>query len=462
VQGAARLASRRAVRIAALVLLAASCVTSRVRDPGPPILVMPAPGPPVDAAVRADTVADIPRVAAPDAPADAAHDARVALATAAQEAPLTATGPWRLFDDAGGVVLRARAAETWYIERRGRQLRARAPTGPATGWVDGDITLRTDAGSAFGVFAGRRYRGALRVAATDSGLIVVNVVDVESYLRGVVPLEIGVTRGASDQAAVEAQAIAARSYTWVRLGAAGAGRPYDLVATVNDQVYGGVDAERQNTDDAVRTTAGLVLKFGGRVVDAPYSSACGGETAAPDEVWRTGPSSYLRRVSDRIPGTTDRYYCDIAPRFAWTRDFTSSELDAAVRAYLRQYAPEVPAGGPGHVRSVAVVARTPSGRASETVFGTDRGTFTVHANDVRYVLRKIGGEILNSTYFSLAADKAGDGSLARVEIRGNGYGHGVGMCQWGAIGRARAGQTARSILAAYYPGTTVGYVAQNR
>lgn len=457
----------RAERLVALCVAfaAAACVTRRIRDPGPPVLIMPPPGPPVDSAVRPDTLAGIPRAAAPDAPTDAMHDARVALATAAQEAPLTATGGWRLYGPSGGVVLRARAAEVWTVERRGLQVRARARTGPATQWVDGDITLRTDAGNAYGVFAGRRYRGALRVSATDSGLLVVNLIDVEDYLRGVVPLEIGVSRGATDQAAVEAQAIAARSYTWVRLGAQASGRPYDLVATVNDQVYGGVDAERENTDEAVRSTAGLVLKFGGRVVDAPYSSACGGETAAPEEVWRTGSSAYLRRVSDRIPGTTDRYYCDIAPRFAWTKELSAAELDAAVQTYLRQYADvpaDVPADGPGRVRTVAVVSRTPSGRAAETVFGTDRGTYAVRANDVRYVLRKIGGEILNSTYFSLTTEKAGDGSLARVVIRGNGYGHGVGMCQWGAIGRARAGQTARSILAAYYPGTTVGYVSQTR
>ena len=87
---------------------------------------------------------------------------------------------------------------------------------------------------------------------------------------------------------------------------------------------------------------------------------------------------------------------------------------------------------------------------------TDRGTYAVRANDIRYVLRSSGAEILNSTYFSVNTETGRDGSLVRVVLRGNGYGHGVGMCQWGAIGRARTGQTARSILAAYYPGTTVG------
>ena len=69
---------------------------------------------------------------------------------------------------------------------------------------------------------------------------------------------------------------------------------------------------------------------------------------------------------------------------------------------------------------------------------------------------KAGGEILNSTYFSIDSSYERDGHLTKLTLRGGGYGHGVGMCQWGAIGRARAGQTFREILATYYPGTSVG------
>jgi stage II sporulation protein D len=448
-------------------LLVGACVTKQVRDPGPPLIILPpsAPQPAPDTSAKAAvSVPDIPRDAAPAIPVDRAQDVRVAIATAAQQAPLTATGPWRLYDGTNGVLIRGRANETWTVEHGGTRVRAVLRGGSATPWVDGPVTLRPDNGSAFALFAGRRYRGALRVHPSDTGLVVVNVLDVEEYLRGVVPLEIGVTRDFTEQAAVEAQAIAARSYTWVRLASvqsSGRSTTYDLVATVNDQVYGGVDAEREGTDRAVGATSGQVLRFGGRVVDAPYSSTCGGETAAPEEVWRSGPSSYLRRVSDRIPGSTARYYCDIGPRFAWTKEFTSLELDAAVRAYLRQYS-DVPSSGPGHVRSFSVDSRSPSGRVALSVFQTDRGSFTVRGNDVRYVLRKPGGEMLNSTYFSVSSETGRDGGVSRLLIRGNGYGHGVGMCQWGAIGRARAGQTARSILAAYYPGTTVGLVSVNR
>ncbi|MCC7194702.1 MAG: SpoIID/LytB domain-containing protein [Gemmatimonadaceae bacterium] len=447
---------RHGALVAALALfVAVGCVTRRVREGAsqtPIVLASPAAA---DSAVRVSP--DFPRDSAPAQRTGRAMDVRVGLATAAQQVPLTATGGWRLYDAAGAVLIRGRAKEVWTVEHDGQRLRARSGAGQGTQWVSGPVTLRTDAADAFCVFAERRYRGAIRVVATDTGVIVVNVVDVEQYLRGVVPLEIGVSRDGADQAAVEAQAIAARSYTWVRLAAnGGAGELYDVVATVNGQVYGGVDAERDNTDRAVRATAGLVLRYAGRVVDAPYSSACGGETASPDEVWRSGSTPpYLRRVSDRIPGTT-RYYCDIAPRFSWTREFSSGQLDAAVRAYLASYAQGVPTGGPGRVLAVRIVSRTPGGRVANTTFATERGSYSVRGNDIRYVLRAAGGEILNSTYFSLASESAQGGALSRIVITGNGYGHGVGMCQWGAIGRARAGQAARAILAAYYPGTSVG------
>jgi stage II sporulation protein D len=87
---------------------------------------------------------------------------------------------------------------------------------------------------------------------------------------------------------------------------------------------------------------------------------------------------------------------------------------------------------------------------------TETGRYTLRGNDVRYVLRPPGGEILNSTYFSLEPEHGPGGSLRRLVIRGNGWGHGIGMCQWGAIGRARAGQDFRTILRTYYPGTDLG------
>jgi stage II sporulation protein D len=193
--------------------------------------------------------------------------------------------------------------------------------------------------------------------------------------------------------------------------------------------------------------------YEGRVVSAPYFSTCGGSTAAADELWRSGNEPFLQAVSDRIPGT-DRFYCDIAPRFRWERSWRADSLTAIVDRYVRSYA-QVPPGSIGAVRGVSVDGRTPSGRVAALWIDTDRGRYRIRANDIRYVLRSAGGELLNSTYFSPEVTSSPDGRLSRLTIRGLGYGHGVGMCQWGAIGRARAGQDFRTILRTYFPGTTV-------
>jgi stage II sporulation protein D len=445
----------RAVLLVAVV--ATACSPKRVREDDQPPAMISLPRSAADSA-KAPPPPAVPGEEPPPQRVEAARDVRVALATAAQGAILSATGAFRLYDARNTVLVRAGAGDPWSVERRGRQLRA-VRQGTATSWSDGVLTLRTDREEQFGVFAGQRFRGALRIVASDTGIVVVNVLPLEWYLRGVVPLEIGTTRAASEQAAVEAQAIAARSYTVVRLasmdGGSARNASYDVLSSVADQVYGGADAERPFSNLAVANTVGLVIKYNGRVVNAPYHSTCGGETATPDEVWRTGGEPYLQRVSDRIPGTSDRYYCDISPRFHWTRTFSSDGLDAAVRAYLASYS-TVPAGGAGHVRNVTVESRTASGRVGRLIIAAERGNFALRGNDIRYVLRPPGGEILNSTYFSVQAEMHRDGGLARLVVTGNGYGHGIGMCQWGAIGRARAGQSARTILATYYPGTTVG------
>jgi stage II sporulation protein D len=378
---------------------------------------------------------------------------RVALASRLATVPLEGTGAWMLFDTHGAVIARGRGTEhAPRVEHRGTELRVTGG-GESSAWREGPFTLRAARGTLLRAL-GKSYRGDLQVVGTSAGLLLVNVLPVEEYLRGVVPLEIG-PRTRRERGAIEAQAVAARSFAVIRIRGARAAA-YDLVAGTSDQVYGGVDAERPESDAAVQATRGLVLLFGGRPVDAPFSAACGGETAAAEEVWRGDGVPHLRRVSDKIPGS-DRYYCDIAPRFYWERRWTGSELDAVVARYLSTYA-QLGAAGTGRVRALRVEGRTPSGRVADLSLRTSTGQYVVRGNDARSVLRTSAGELLPSSYFSIATEEDPGGQLARLVVRGNGHGHGVGMCQWGAIGRARAGQSARTILRVYYPGTTVGPV----
>jgi len=401
-------------------------------------------------AILAVAACAAPRSSVPR-PADDAGAAGIRVMLATSQSPeAISNGAWYLLDPQRRLLARVGPGERWTIERNGDRLRG-VKGAVKTGWVDGPIYAAPTSDGLFS-FGGRRYRGELLFRPTSTGVLVVNFIRIDEYLGGVVPLEIG-ARPAAESAAVMAQAIAARSYADTHLDA-DAARGYDVTATVSDQVYGGADAETAIANRAITSTRGLVLKYNGRVVDAPYSSTCGGSTAEPSELW-PGPSQpYLKRVSDRIPGT-DRYYCDIAPRFSWTKTFDQSSLAATIARYLGTVA-QVPGGDPGRTKSIVVAARTPSGRVADLTIATDRGTFTVHGNDIRSVLRPPGGEILNSTYFSVDSAEESDGHLIRLTLRGNGYGHGVGMCQWGAIGRARAGQDYRTILTTYYPGATVG------
>lgn len=317
----------------------------------------------------------------------------------------------------------------------------------------GPLIIRAESGNPFVVWNGKRYRGELVVTATDSGMLVVNRLPMNDYLRGVVGPEIG-NRTVAEFAAIQAQAVAARTYAYKRLTDA---PNFDLYATVQDQVYGGVDAENRLADSAIITTADIVVTYQGQPIRTPYSSTCGGSTAAVNEVWYKEPDEpYLRPVSDRIPGS-DRFYCDPSPRFSWTQTFDATGLRAVMEKYLAVYT-NAPKTGVGRITDIRELGKTPSGRVAALEVRTDSGSYTLRANDIRFVLRDPKGAILNSTNFNFTKEQSG-GEISRLSVSGRGYGHGIGMCQWGAIGRARAGQDYRTILETYYRGTTVGRIA---
>ena len=388
---------------------------------------------------------------------------RIALATAVAEGRISATGGWEISDRNGSTrITRAAGNEEWQVRLKEN---CSPPAGDSCGPgfsivngttsrpVDGPVLVRPSGAGSLLKWNGKRYRGDLVITRVDSGLLVVNVLSMDSYLRGVVPLEIGV-RTAAEFAAVQVQAIAARTYSYTRLGSS---RPFDMYATVQDQVYGGVDAERAQTDSALTTTPDFVIAYAGRPINAYYSSTCGGSTAGATEVWNDRPDEpYLRPVSDRIPGT-DRFYCDPSPRFSWTQTWDGPALRAVMDKYLANYT-SAPKTEVGRITGLSEEGRTASDRVAALRVATESGTYTLRKNDIRFVLRNPQGSILNSTYFRHVTITNG-GEVTSLTVTGRGYGHGIGMCQWGAIGRARAGQDFRTILEAYYQGAKVGRIA---
>ncbi len=386
------------------------------------------------------------------------HPVRIALATRAYEGRIGGVGAWVVYNrNTLERVTRGRANEEARVVLRNGRLDVLRGESPGAGRFPGPLIVRSTTPGALLRYDGKRYRGELIISVTDSGMLVVNRLGVESYLRGVVPLEIG-NRQPGEEAAVQAQAVAARSYSYVHIAEAPPNRGFDMYATVQDQVYGGADAEKPMADEAIVATQDMVLRYAGKIVNTPYSSTCGGSTAAVQEVWWKEPSQpYLRPVSDRIPGSNG-YYCDASPRFKWTTIFQSAELKATLEKYLAQYSTGVPSGSIGSVTGVRIEGRTPSDRVQAVTFQTTRGSYLVRGNDVRFVLRSPSGTIVNSTYFTAQVTPGPNGEVATLTVNGGGYGHGIGMCQWGAIGRARAGQDFRTILTTYYQGTTVGRI----
>jgi stage II sporulation protein D len=214
-------------------------------------------------------------------------------------------------------------------------------------------------------------------------------------------------------------------------------------------VYGGLSGETAEGREAVATTRGRILTYDGRPIEAFFYSTCGGRTAEGTEVFRGAAEPYLRSIADQAPNGS--VYCSISPRYHWREDWSGE----ALRATLERNLPPVTGISADQIRQVVglrITRRTVSGRVDQLAIGLGGLEVRIDGPTIRRVLRPASGDLLRSSSFTLVAD--GDGRLVtHLEVEGTGSGHGVGFCQWGAVGRARAGQGFQEILSAYFPGT---------
>ena len=274
---------------------------------------------------------------------------------------------------------------------------------------------------------GQRLRGTVEIRReSDSSLLVINRVGLEDYLRGVVAKEAPFYWPAE---ALRAVAIVARTYTLFKRLSNVAGE-YDVTADVLSQVYGGKTAERGPTNQAVNETEGLVLLYHGQVFPAFYSSTCGGMTERASVM---GPFDL-----EPLRGHVACSFCVGSPFYRWQRHLTNEDLAWAVKQQGR--------GSISPVEGFEVASYTDTGRvASVRLRGATR-TLLLTGHEFRQWL---GFERIRSTAFAIVPD--GQGFL----VQGRGWGHGVGLCQWGAADLARRGLSAQEILAFYYPGAVV-------
>ncbi len=280
----------------------------------------------------------------------------------------------------------------------------------------------------------RRYRGWIHVSAENGRLLLVNEVSLETYLMGVVPCEMSAS---APFEALKAQAIASRSYVIKKIDGWGSAR-YDVDDSVNCQVYRGAEYESENTNRAVRETANLLLTYQGKVADAVFGANAGGITEAEDAVWGGPPVPYLVPVSD-LDASGKPYSAD-SKYFSWSVEFGPEQISKAMAGLGRPI---------GSVLDIRIAARTSTGRVSQLVVTGSEGSASVTSSELR---KALGYDKLRSALFEVS--KSGTG----WRFYGKGWGHGVGLCQDGAVGRAKAGQTFEQILAAYYPGTQIALV----
>jgi stage II sporulation protein D len=284
---------------------------------------------------------------------------------------------------------------------------------------------------------GKRYRGNLEVKRIGGQIWVINILDIDEYLKGVVPCEIGGIAKEVFEAA-KAQAVAARTYAYAHINQH-RDLGFDLYATVQDQVYRGFACERKMTSLAVEQTAREIVTYKNRPIEAKYHSTCGGRTADFNDAWAGNPPPYLRSVSCR--------YCKNSPHYKWQKALEKRTFFSNIRARLKKIGRPIPKNE--LIKKVKMVRNRRSKRVGQLIINTDSNEYTIPGYYIRSVLgdRNDPGGSLKSNFIQIKVK--GD----KVIIEGRGFGHGVGMCQFGALEMARKGKGYHTILRHYYPGT---------
>ena len=270
----------------------------------------------------------------------------------------------------------------------------------------------------------RRFRGDFTISADSKSLSVINNIPVEQYLYGVVPKEMPYSWA---KEALKAQAVAARTYVLYIKGKSG-DKPYDVESTTASQVYGGFDSEKKESNLAVDKTRGQVITCNERLIVAYFHSNSGGHTEDSKNVW-TADIPYLKGVQDRFSKNI--------PKNEWEY-FLSYDL---AKDRLNRYGLNI-----GKIKKIIPVGKSQSDRILKVIVVSDKGTSALTSNDFRI---KVGATNLKSALFQIKPDAHG------ILFKGKGYGHGVGMSQWGACRMAQEGFGYQDILKHYYQGIKI-------
>ncbi|MGB2926080.1 MAG: SpoIID/LytB domain-containing protein [Limnothrix sp.] len=348
------------------------------------------------------------------APAQAAIDLRVAVSKSSSRIQVGSSSNALVKDSQGRALGEISAMSAFSVNKKGNQL-------AFDRWQAGELWIEPK-GDGYVWIGDRWYRGRTQIRAEGSSIVAINHVDLEEYLYSVVGAE---AIPSWPQEALKAQAVAARTYA-LKKRIENARKLYDLDTTTATQVYKGLNSEYSTTHDAVNATDSQIMTYNGDVILAVFHASSGGHTENVEDIW-TSPLPYLRGVVD---------YDQSAPVYQWSKSITAARLGQAV-------------GGVGTVRQLVPQRKTPQGRVVTMKVVGDRGSKNISGEQLRKILD------LRSTLIS-ATIQSGN-----VYIYGKGFGHGVGMSQWGANGLAEQGIDYQNILSHYYQNANISQFSKN-
>lgn len=274
----------------------------------------------------------------------------------------------------------------------------------------------------------RRFRGNMEFIKKDNlHLLIINYIELEDYIKGILyhevshywPIEV-----------LKAQAVTCRTYALYQMGE-NKSQDYDLTADIYSQVYGGRTSERQRTNLAVESTSGVVLTYNGKIFPAYFHATCGGHTEDASLVWNIDLAPLKGVICD---------YCQDSPHFKWHNVLTIKEIsDALAKSDYQIKA----------IKDIIIEERDSSGRVTKLKLISADKNIEISAKDLRNI---IGPNIIRSTNFKVNVVEND------AVFEGLGWGHGVGLCQWGAYFMAKDGSTYQEILEYYYPQTHVSAI----
>jgi stage II sporulation protein D len=344
---------------------------------------------------------------------------RVAIIQNAESLSLKVSGFYEIADSSGKKVL-----------SRGKNLKTTVTTyknGILMGKSNFDsdrVLLSTDYADVI-IINGRTFRGNIKFIKNNSSkLSVINYVDPEDYIRGILyhevshywPMEV-----------LKAQAIVCRTYAVYQMQENRL-KDYDVTSDIYSQVYGGKTSERYRTSNAVDATRTAVLTYQGKVFPAYFHSTCGGHTEDAFLLWNTNIVPLKGVPCD---------FCKDSPHFNWHYVLTLEEVqDKLIKGGFDI----------GSIKDITIMGRDESGRITDLKVVSTKKSTKIPAKDFRNI---IGLNIIRSTNFTVNLINAD------VVFEGRGWGHGVGLCQWGAYFMAKQDYTAEQILKYYYPQANV-------